>query len=86
MWKPNRLGNEYLNHAQADGLIADIANAREALDALEQAIKTEHPNRIQDYVNDVTRWMGFATLFCKSAALDDEHRREKIARIALNAA
>ena len=83
-WLPNQLGNQYLNRAQADGLIADIKEARAALDKLEAAIKTEHPYRIADYVRDVERWMYFAHTFLRSAALDDEARRAKIERIKRN--
>lgn len=86
MWKPNRYDNKHLNQQQADGIAADIAAARAAIDALERACATEHPNRLKDYVNDVTRWMSFATSFCDQAAVHCQQREDDAARIARNAA
>lgn len=84
-WKHNPFNNPNLNQQQADGLAADIVKSRAALDALEKACATAHPNRIKDYINDVTRYMSFATMFCDQASIHCEQVREKKSRMMLNA-
>jgi len=81
-WRPNRFDNKRLNHQQADGIAADIREARAALDRLEAACRAgEHPNRLKDFINSVTGMMSFATAFCNQAAIHCEQRREKEERI-----
>lgn len=80
-WKHNRYDNPNLNHQQADGIAADIAAARKALDALEAACATEHPNRLLDYVNDVTRYMAFASSFCAQAAVHCDKREADLSKL-----
>ena len=84
MWKANRYDNEYLTHEQADGIAADIRESRASLDKLEAACnRGEHPNRLKDYINDVSGWMSFARSFCDRAARHaDERHADKMAKLA----
>jgi pyrroloquinoline quinone (PQQ) biosynthesis protein C len=74
--------NRYLTGEAPEGIRADIAHARAALDKLEAALHDDtHPAQMQRHVDEVSRWMGFASLFLDRCTRHDEQRRAKVERI-----